>query len=203
MAAFGPLIWLGYAATTNMLGVNPIQRTQQLSGVFTIILLLLTLSITPFRIITGLTVFQQFRKTLGMQTFYYAVVHVGIFLWLDYNFAWREILDLILQKRFLWVGVPAFLILLVLAITTLKYWKARLGPWWKRLHRLIYLAGALAALHYAWAIKGEIFLLRGAIQKPLIVAIILIILLTVRLKPIREWFESLRTKKSSRAHQPS
>jgi sulfoxide reductase heme-binding subunit YedZ len=196
LTALLPVIWLGFAAAAGKLGVNPIQRAEQLSGDFAIILLLLTLTLTPLRIITGWTNFEKFEKTLGLQTFYYASAHLMIFLWLDYQFAWTELVQLFLQKSFLWVGLSAFLILLVLAITSFSFWKSRLGKWWKRIHTLIYAAGVLVVLHYAWSIKGSLFLLRGAILKPLIAAGVVLILLVIRIKPVREAISSWRKNKN-------
>jgi sulfoxide reductase heme-binding subunit YedZ len=179
--AFLPLGWLVFGWFSHRLGANPVQKAQQFSGDTALILLMITLAVTPIRNITGLTSIGKYRKTLGLQTFYYALIHLLIFLWLDYGFFWKEIFSLFLEKRFLWAGLPAFTILLVLAVTSIKAIKRVLGNWWKRIHRLVYAAGILATLHYALSVKGSPFLVRGAVVKPLIAVGIVVLLLFLRL----------------------
>jgi len=103
----------------------------------------------------------------------------------DYFFNFALIQDALLEKRYAIVGLTTGLILLTLAITSTLGWQRRLKKNWKKLHRLVYLAGVLAVTHYIWLVK------QGVIQ-PWIYAGILLILLTLRTKPVKKWAGSFR-----------
>ena len=185
--AFIPLLWLIVSWFTNNLGPNPVKYVQLFTGDVALIMLLLSLSATPLKKLTGFAPIGKFKKTFGLQAFYYATVHLINFLWIDYRFDWKAILDLVIQKWYLLLGLISFLILLALAITSLKKMKVLLGKNWKPLHRLVYLAGILAVLHYGLSVKGSLFLLRGNIGRPLLAGAILTVLLVSRL-PFKCWF---------------
>jgi sulfoxide reductase heme-binding subunit YedZ len=91
----------------------------------------------------------------------------------------------VLNKTYLWFGLAAFVLLLLLAVTSTQGWQRRLKKNWQRLHTLVYLTGGLVVLHFALSIKGNIFKLSGEVFWPLISMIVLSILLLIRLKPIR------------------
>ena len=157
-----------------------------------IIMLLICLSFTPLKNVTGYARLGKFKRTFGLQAFYYATVHVINFFWIDYGFNWKVILRLFGEKWFLWAGLPAFIILLILAITSLKKLKILLGKKWKPLHRYVYLAGVLVVIHYILSVKAGLSLANANSIKPYIAAAILTILLIARL-PFRRWL-ALRVK---------
>jgi methionine sulfoxide reductase heme-binding subunit len=163
------------------LSVNPIQEMEQRTGCAAITLLVLSLACTPLNTLFGWWEAIKRRRALGLYAFMYATIHMLVFVGLDYGLSWPLIRDAILEKRFIFVGVLSFLLLLPLAITSFKYWMKLLGRKWRRLHRLIYLVAPLAVLHYAWAKKGDLFHLRGDILLPLIYGLIVILLLLLRL----------------------
>lgn len=185
--AFIPLTWALVSWITGHYGPNPIQRFQQYTGDVAIILLLTCLSFTPLKIVTGYARLGKFKRTFGLLAFYYAAVHMVNFFWIDYGFNWKVIVRLFLEKWFLWAGLPAFIILLILAITSLKKLKVRLGKKWKPLHRYVYLAGVLVVIHYILVVKAGFTLANPSSTKPYIAAAVLTILLIARL-PFKKWF---------------
>jgi sulfoxide reductase heme-binding subunit YedZ len=191
---FIPLAVIGYLAFHNGLGPNPILRSEQLIGDVALIMLLLCLTVTPVVTLSGQAWLSKLRRTLGLLAFYYAFVHVLIFTWLDYGFMWNQIFDLLFHKQFLLFGLPAFVLLVLLAITSLKFWKIQLGIWWKRIHRLVYLAAILVVIHYGLSVKGSLFLLRGAIWKSLVALAYLAIILLLRVPLIHRAILSLRNR---------
>ena len=184
---FLPLAWGLFSWFTGRFGPNPIQRFQQYTGDVAIIMLLICLSFTPLKNVTGYAKLGKFKRTFGLLAFYYATVHVVNFFWIDYGFNWKVILRLFSQKWFLWAGLPAFIILLILAITSLKKLKVLLGKKWKPLHRYVYLAGVLVVIHYILATKAGLTLANANSIKPYIAAGVLTVLLIARLQ-FKRWF---------------
>lgn len=182
------------AYLTKNLGVNPIQKAQHLSGDAAIILLLLSLSITPLRTLTGNNRIGSLRKAFGLNAFYFATLHVLIFFGLDYRFNLEYIVEAFGFRRYMWVGLAAFLILLVLAVTSIRKYKVMVGKAWKKIHSFVYLAGILVVLHYGWSMKGNFLTGSGAVAWPVAAGIILAILLTMRLKPVKQWIVNLRNR---------
>jgi sulfoxide reductase heme-binding subunit YedZ len=117
-----------------------------------------------------------------------------IFVDLDYGLAWSLIVQTVLEKPYMLVGVTAFLMLIPLAGTSFDVWKVRLGRNWKRLHTMVYFIAPLAVLHYAWSKKGSLFGLSGDIGRPLLYALVLTILLILRIPPVRRALASLWTR---------
>ena len=149
-------------ALNGRLGANPIEEITHRTGDWTIWLLLTTLAITPLRRLTHRNQLIRFRRTIGLLAFGYACVHFLTYVLLDRELIFDPALALmsvgedIAERPYITVGFSAFLLLLPLAITSTKGWIRRLGgPRWNALHRLIYVAGALAVLHYLWLVKGE------------------------------------------------
>ena len=185
-----PILVLVVAYLTNNLTVNPIQAATQRTGDVAVILLLLSLSCSPLSNLTGFSAFLKFRRPLGLYSFAYAITHMLLFTWVDFGLEMRYLLPEFLEKRYLWVGLPAFLILLTLALTSFKQSMRALGKNWKRLHRLVYLALLLVSLHVAWAVKGDLFNLSGDVWKPLAVASTGLILLLLRIPPVSRFLKN-------------
>jgi len=188
-----PLAWLVWRFLTNQLTVNPIQAATQRTGDIALIFLLLSLACTPLNTWFGFRLALRVRGWLGLYAFFYALLHFILFAGVDYGLNWALILPEITEKRFILIGMAAFLILLALAITSFRWWMKHLGKNWKRLHRLVYLAGILVVLHYGWALKGDFLRLRGNVGKPLLAGVILIFLLASRIPVIRKAIVRLRS----------
>lgn len=194
IGAITPLIWLLWAYFSNNLTVNPIQAATQRTGNYALIFLTLALSVTPFNTITGYKKVITVRRSLGLFAFFYAAMHFSIFVGLDYGFEWSYVIPELFEKRYTIVGFAAGFILFLLAITSFRWWMKRLGKNWKRFHRLVYAVGILVIVHFAWAKKGDIFRLSGDIGKPLIFGSIILILLILRIPPIRKWIIATRRR---------
>ncbi|NPV84784.1 MAG: sulfoxide reductase heme-binding subunit YedZ [Anaerolineae bacterium] len=180
-----PLAYLVLGYLTNNLGFNPIQFATQYTGRTAITLLILSLACTPISNITHIKMIARLRYMLGVYSFFYAAIHFLIYATADYGFQSTIFLQSIAMQPFIWPGIGAFLILFTLALTSHQWWACKMGKYWNYLHRLIYAASILAVLHYGYALKGDLLMLRGNINRPLLYGIVVIILLAMRLKPAR------------------
>jgi len=192
VGAWLPLIRIGYLYFTGGLGVNPIQDLEQRTGRIAITLLVISLAATPLNILTGWREIVKRNRALGLYTFMYASIHVITFLWLDYGFNFGQIFGILVEKYYIIFGTLTFLILLSLAVTSFDSSKRWLKKNWKKLHKLVYYAGLLVVVHYALAKKGDLFSLQGDIVRPLIYGIIVVLLLLIRYKPIRNMIQIQR-----------
>lgn len=185
IGAWLPLAWMIYDYTTARLTFNPIQAATQRTGQTAIVLLLLTLSVTPASTVLNARSITVFRRPLGLYAFLYAALHFIIYIGLDYGFGWSRLYYSLVEKPFIIAGLTAFLILTALALTSFKVWMRIMGKNWKRLHRLVYLAGIIVILHYAWAKKGDLLTLQGDIILPFIALILYLGLMAARLPALR------------------
>ncbi len=183
-----PLAWLIFDFWFGLLGPEPIRAMILRTGKAAIIMLTLSLACTPANIMFGWKESVIVRRALGLYAFLYVCLHLTIFVSLDYGFMLRLVVEEIILRRYAVVGFLAFLLLIPLALTSTKGWQKRLGKRWKSLHKLVYLIGGLAVVHYIWLVKN-------AYTQPLIFAAIIGFLLLVRLDPIKRFFLRARRKK--------
>ncbi|MEP6493460.1 MAG: protein-methionine-sulfoxide reductase heme-binding subunit MsrQ [bacterium] len=127
------------------------------TGLWTLRLLAVTLSVTPVRRIFGWNFLVKYRRMLGLFTFFYACVHLSMWAGVDWFFAWGDMWGEIVKHKYILIGMTTWLILLPLAITSTKGWVRRLGKRWVRLHRLVYIAAITGTIHYLWAVKKDTF----------------------------------------------
>lgn len=186
LAALVPLVVLLFDFFTDNLTVNWIQAATQRTGRIAVTVLLISLAVTPLHTLSGYNPLLRLRRPLGLYAFFYAVLHFLMYTVVDYGLNWALLLESLLEKRFIIAGAAAFLILAALAVTSVDAAKKALGRNWKRLHRLVYLAGGVVLLHYAWAVKGDFFSLRGSVAQPLLYAGLLLVLLGLRLPPVKK-----------------
>lgn len=173
-----PLAWIVWQYTQGLFLVDPVREITTLTGRTALILLVLTLACTPINTIFGFRPVLRVRRTLGLYAFLYASLHFATFVWLDYGLDIELLTEAIFAQRYVVVGFAAGLILLALALTSTKGWQRRLGRNWKRLHRLVYIAGILAVVHFAWLVKD--------IRVPLQYGAVLVLLLVLRLPRVRK-----------------
>ena len=197
LGGWAPLALLIYNFFTNNLTANPVQAIEQQTGVHALTFLLFSLACTPLASIFGWKELLQRRKALGNYGFMYAAVHVTIFIGLDYGFDLNAILRDVGTKWYIIVGLIAFLLLLPLALTSFKYWMKRLGKNWKRLHKLVYIISPIVAFHFLLSVKGDLTRLQGNILQPILYGSIALILLAVRISPIKTAMIGLRTRLQS------
>jgi sulfoxide reductase heme-binding subunit YedZ len=176
-----PAVVLLFSFFTGDLTANPIQALEQRTGIIALNFLLLSLACTPVSIITGYKKIVARKKALGNYAFLYASIHFLIFIGLDYGFDLQLILTDVGTKIFILFGLTALLLLLPLAVTSLNYWKKKLGPRWKTLHKLVYIISPIVTIHFLLSLKGDITQLQGNIVKPLIYGGIILFLLLTRI----------------------
>jgi sulfoxide reductase heme-binding subunit YedZ len=136
-----PLVWLLWHYATGAFVVDPIREITTLTGKTALILLMLSLACTPISTVTGFVRAVRVRRALGLYAFLYASLHFLTFVGLDYRFDPGLIGQAIFAQRYVLAGLAAGAMLVPLALTSTKGWQRRLGRNWKRLHRLVYLAG--------------------------------------------------------------
>ena len=156
LAALTPALWLAFRTYTGRLSANPIEDFTLTTGIWALRLLVITLAITPLRRITGWNRLIQYRRMLGLFAFFYAFLHFAVWLtdrWLDPLFGPDLIIGDIAKRPFITMGMIAFVLMVPLAMTSTKGWIRRLGKRWILLHRLIYISGIAAAIHYLWKVK--------------------------------------------------
>jgi len=148
-----PFAWLLTRTLTGRLGINPVEDLELTTGIWALRFLVLTLAVTPFRRVTGWNRPIQFRRMLGLFTFFYGCVHFAIYVGVDQFFAWGLIVKDVVKRPFITMGFTAFVLMIPLAVTSTKGWIRRLGRRWQLLHRLIYISAVCAAVHYLWKVK--------------------------------------------------
>jgi len=174
IAALLPLARLGWKAYNSALGANPIQVITWSTGTWTLVFLMLTLSITPLRKLTQQYWLIQYRRLLGLFAFFYGCLHFLTYIWVDQFFDVHSMLKDIAKRPFITVGFTAFVLLIPLALTSTQRSIRWLGKRWQMLHRLIYVTAVLGVIHYIWLVKADL-------RKPLIYAAILSVLLGYRI----------------------
>ena len=169
-----PLVRLIVLAVNGGLGANPIEFITRSTGTWTLVGLLVTLSVTPLRRLSGRAGLIRYRRMLGVFSFFYACLHFTTYVWLDQFFDLAAIARDIVKRPFITIGFSAFVLLIPLAATSTHAMMRRLGRRWQQLHRLVYLIAALGVIHYLWLVKKDM-------TEPLIYGGVLMVLLAVRL----------------------
>src|SRR5437868_5460403 len=156
MACLYPLARLIYKYKFDWLYTNPIEFITLATGISTLTLLLATLAVTPVRKLAGLNWLIRFRRLLGLFAFFYACLHFMTYVWLDKFFDLHDMLGDVAKRPFITAGFVAFMSMVPLAVTSTA-WSIRKmgGKNWNQLHRLIYLSGIAAVVHFWWKVKAD------------------------------------------------
>ena len=178
--ALAPAALLVFDGLVGAFGPNPIEEVTHRTGIAAIVLLVVTLAITPLRKVLRVGALVQFRRMLGLFAFFYASLHVMTYT-VDQTYlsglgvSPAAIIEDILDRPYITMGFVAFLLLVPLAVTSTRGWVRRLGgKRWQLLHRLAYVAAVAASVHFLWLVKADI-------TRPLVVAGTLAVLLGHRL----------------------
>ena len=174
LACLMPLARLGWKAFNSALGANPIQVVTWSTGTWTLVFLLVTLSITPVRKLTKQYWLIQYRRMLGLFAFCYGCLHFTTYIWLDQFFDLHSIYKDIYKRPFITAGFTAFVLMIPLAATSTQWAIRKLGKRWQKLHQLIYISASAGVVHYIWLVKKDE-------RVPAIYASVLIVLLLYRL----------------------
>lgn len=135
------------------LGANPIEELLHELGLWGLKFLLLTLSVTPLRRWTGWNWLIAYRRMLGLFTFFYIVLHFTVYAVLDQGLQMSAIIEDILKRPYITLGMAGLLMLIPLAVTSTKAMMRRLGKRWQKLHRLVYIIAILGVWHFYWQVK--------------------------------------------------
>jgi methionine sulfoxide reductase heme-binding subunit len=175
LLAWVPLLLLLWDYWQGQLGLNPIRAITLRTGKTALVLLLLSLTVTPLVIFTGKAWLYRLRRPLGLYAFLYATLHLLTFVGLDYGFDWELVAEAMRSNRFIFAGLASLLIMVPLALTSPHAVRLKMGNQrWRKLHRWTYLAAILAIIHYA-------LLVRQYYTQPIIFGSILFVLLAIRL----------------------
>lgn len=175
-AALSPLALLVRDAFGGGLGAEPIEAATHRTGTTALVLLLCSLAVTPLRRITGWNRAVRFRRLLGLFAFFYASLHVLVYLF-DQEFLPAYVVEDVVRHPYVTAGFASFVLLVPLAATSTRGMIRRLGRRWGTLHRLVYLAAGLAVLHFLWLVKKDI-------TEPAVYAAVLGLLLALRLPAV-------------------
>ena len=181
-----PLARLVLFGFNDRLGANPVEFVTRSTGTWTLVMLCVTLAVTPLRRWFGWSVLLRYRRMLGLFAFFYACLHFTTYVWFDQWFDLSDIVRDVIKRPFITVGFAAFVLLWPLAITSNNAMVRRLGRRWQPLHRLVYLIVVLAILHFWWKKAGK-----NDIGEPMIYAAVVAILLGTRLW---YWWRGIRAR---------
>jgi len=188
VGALVPLGGLVLQAVLRTLGADPVALVLNRLGLLALILLLASLACTPVEILTGWTWPIRLRRMLGLFAFFFASLHFATYVAVDQRFDWPVLWADVTTRKFMVVGFAAFLLLLPLAVTSTDASVRWLGyKRWKALHRLVYLAGVLAVVHFLWRVKLDI-------REPLVYGLVLVVLFAVRV------VDAVRTRRAKARH---
>lgn len=175
IGALVPLALLVTRALRHTLGADPIAIALNQLGLLALIFLLASLAATPLKLLFGLTWGLRIRRMLGLIAFFYASLHVGLYVCVDQGFDLGAILADVTERKFITAGFVAYVLLIPLAATSTQAMLKRLGARrWRRLHKLVYVSAVLAAVHFIWRVKLDL-------SQPAAYALVLGLLFAVRL----------------------
>jgi len=170
-----PLAFLAYDGTRGQLGANPLEFFLRASGVLTLVFVLITLSVTPLRKIFGWNGLVKYRRMIGLYGFFYGCIHLITYSIFDKGLDLTEIVEDVVLRPFIAIGMLALVIMVPLAVTSTNGMIKRLGGKnWSRLHKLTYAVAVLGVIHFWMIVKSDIFY-------PAVFAVIVVLLLGFRL----------------------
>jgi methionine sulfoxide reductase heme-binding subunit len=180
-----PLFWILVDIVFDNLGANPIQALHIRLGDWSLRFLCITLAITPIQKITRWPGMANYRQLFGLICFFYASLHMLAYLTIDQALVWSIIVTDIVESTYIWFGVMAYIVILLLAITSPKSAKKSMGKSWKKLHSFIYPASVAVIIHYFWQLKGNLL-------QPIFYMTLVFLLLAFR---VANWYKDRQLSK--------
>ena len=157
LACLAPAALLLRGWLIDALGANPVEALSEATGEWTLRLLLVTLSVTPLRRLTGAHWLLRLRRTVGLFAFAYGCLHFTAYVWLDQQFDWHSVAADILERPYIAIGFAALVLMTPLALTSNGFMVRRLGGRrWQSLHRSIYAIAILGVVHMMWQAKDDL-----------------------------------------------
>lgn len=179
------LIYLGVIDPPGSpMSANPVEFVERSTGFWALAILMITLTVTPLKLLAGVTWPVQMRRMMGLFMFFYACLHITTYTWLDHSFYWPDIVKDIIKHPYVLVGFTAFLLTIPLAVTSNNRMIRKLKTNWRKLHSAVYAIAVLGVVHYWWLVKKDL-------TEPIIYSFILISLLSIRL-----YYKNKKTVKS-------
>jgi len=166
-----PAAWYLWLGLTGGLGVEPIKGLEHALGETALKLLVVVLAITPFKRFTGISLI-RYRRALGLLAFAYVVLHLATWLFLDIQDPARIWADIV-KRPYITIGMVGFVLMVPLAATSNNWSLRKLGPVWRKLHKLTYPIAVLGAVHFVMLVKGWQ-------EQPLIYLAVILALLALR-----------------------
>jgi len=193
-----PFLELLFDGINDQLGANPIETLHFGFGDWALRFLCIGLALTPIKIIAGQSWPVLFRRMMGLFAFFYASLHLLVYVVLDLSLSWAALIDEVPKSPYILAGLVTYLLLLPLALTSTQSMQKRFGRYWLVLHRLVYVAAITALVHYFWLVKKDY-------TQPLIYAAVMTMLLAVRIykfyqkqmRPVKTRSPGLRQKKTT------
>ncbi|HEY9573812.1 MAG TPA: protein-methionine-sulfoxide reductase heme-binding subunit MsrQ [Pusillimonas sp.] len=166
-------VWLGFSGG---LGANPPEFLIRSSGIWALVALGLTLSITPLRRLVDQPALVRLRRMLGLFAFFYTCLHLLGWAFWERGWSLASMWGDVVQRTFITVGMIAFVPMAALALTSTRGWIHRIGRSWQRLHRSVYVIAALSVWHF-WLVRAG----KNDFFEPYVYAALLAVLLLIRL----------------------
>ena len=174
LACLVPVALLAWGFHKDALGANPVEKIEHETGDWTIYFLLITLTVTPVRKVANLPMLIRFRRMLGLYAFFYGLLHMTTYVWLDQGFDWPALWKDVLKRPYVTAGFVGLVLMIPLATTSTAWAIRKLGgKKWQMLHRLVYFSALAGVIHYYWLVKADV-------RKPLLYGAILLTLMLYR-----------------------
>lgn len=169
-----PFLFLVNDTIQDQLGANPIEQLHFRLGDWAIRFICIVLALTPIKKLFKQSWPTRFRRMMGLFTFFYASMHLLVYVVLDLSLQWHVFVDEVPKSPYILVGLFTYSLLIPLALTSTKAMQKRLAKRWIQLHRLVYLAAISAVIHYLWLVKSDF-------NEPVLYAVIVFVLLVLRI----------------------
>jgi sulfoxide reductase heme-binding subunit YedZ len=199
VACAAPAAWMLWAVLAVLgklppggmaLGADPASRLVHACGITALRLLMLTLAVTPLRMLTHWNDLVRLRRMLGLFAFFYVLLHFTAYAVLDLELDFPHIGEDIVKRPYITIGMVALLLLIPLAVTSTNRMQRRLGRRWTKLHRLTYLIAALGVWHFWWQVKKDI-------REPLLYVVIFAVLMAFRWRQLKGMFVPAKARGST------
>ncbi|WNC71369.1 protein-methionine-sulfoxide reductase heme-binding subunit MsrQ [Thalassotalea psychrophila] len=181
-AAFIPAVVMYYLAIVDQLGSDPVEEIIHFTGISALNILLITLLVSPVAKYFKQGWLINVRRLLGLYAFFYACLHMLNFLFFELQFDFSLFIGEVIDRPYITIGMLAYAIILLLAVTSWSKIRKKMGKKWQALHNYNYLLVSLVCIHFYWSVKSEII-------EPSIYFIMLFILLYQRKDKFKRWFK--------------
>ena len=193
-----PLSFLVWGFISGTLGANPVEVMTHETGEWALIIVLISLCVTPLARLASAGWLINFRRLIGLYSFFYALLHFLIYLLFDLSLDFGFLLEDVIDRPYITVGFSAFCLLLALAITSVGRLRRAMGAWWSRLHKLVYISAGLAVVHFLWVTKADD-------REPFLYGSIFVFLMGYRFLRNKKWSglrNLIKTSRSPRTATP-